>query len=80
MQESRLEELASVKEDLDLKLLLWKSSAAFEQLATEWRSCQFDGLDVAAMEEVVAECVCLRIQCRGVRAAALSCKVPHQYA
>lgn len=55
MAESRLEEIATVKEDLELKQLLWNSQAAFEQLATEWRSCQFDRLDVAAMEEAVAQ-------------------------
>lgn len=55
MSESRLEELADVKEDLELKLLLWNSQAAFDKLATEWCSCQFEGLDVAAMEEVVAQ-------------------------
>jgi hypothetical protein len=53
--ESTLEQVAPVKEDLELKLLLWNSQAEFEKLATEWRSCQFDSLDVAAMEEVMAQ-------------------------
>lgn len=53
--ESRLDEVAAVQEDLELKLLLWNNQAEFEQLAATWRSVQFDGLDVAAMEEVVAQ-------------------------
>lgn len=55
VSESRLEELPVVKEDLELKLLLWNSQAAFDKLAAEWRSCQFEGLDVTSMEEVVAQ-------------------------
>lgn len=55
VSESRLEELSTVKEDLELKLLLWNSQGAFEKLVGEWRSCQFESLDVAAMEEVVAQ-------------------------
>lgn len=55
MSESRLEELSAVKEDLELKLLLWNSQAAFDKVAAEWRSCQFESLDVAAMEEIVAQ-------------------------
>lgn len=47
--------MATVKEDLDLKLLLWNSQAEFDKLATDWRSCQFDSLNVAAMEEVVGQ-------------------------
>lgn len=53
--ESRLEEMATVREDLELKLLLWDSQAEFDKLATGWRSGQFDSLDVGAMEEVVAQ-------------------------
>jgi hypothetical protein len=53
--ESRLEEIATVKEELELKQLLWSSQAAFDQLTMEWRSCHFDSLNVAAMEEAVAQ-------------------------
>lgn len=53
--ESRLEEVAVVKEDLELKLLLWSRRDSFEKLATGWRSAQFDSLDVAAIEEVVGQ-------------------------
>lgn len=52
--ESRIEELAPVKEDLELKLLLWNSRAELAQLVAGWKGCRFDALDVSAMEELVA--------------------------
>ena len=47
--------MRTVKDDLELKLLLWNSQAEFDALAASWRAAQFDGLDVAAIEEVVAQ-------------------------
>lgn len=52
---TRMEEMAGVKDDLELKLLLWESRDTFDAITAGWRSAQFDSLDVTAIEEVIAQ-------------------------
>jgi hypothetical protein len=52
-----------VQGDLELKLLLWNCQESFEKLAAGWGSCQFDTLDVAAMDATVAQCVLGSLLC-----------------
>jgi dynein heavy chain len=52
--ESAVEALDDTADEVSLKLALWQGSAEFASLTESWRGCQFEALDLPAMEEAVA--------------------------
>jgi hypothetical protein len=51
--ESAVEALDDTADEVALKLALWQGSAEFASLTESWRGCQFEALDLPAMEEAV---------------------------
>eukprot|EP00878_Enallax_costatus_P024947 GHUV01026655.1.p1 GENE.GHUV01026655.1~~GHUV01026655.1.p1 ORF type:complete len:285 (+),score=109.46 GHUV01026655.1:1668-2522(+) len=54
VQESQVDDLSVVQEDVALKMSLWSSSAEFESVTAAWKASHFESLDLAGMEDTVA--------------------------